>query len=160
MSTDLIPQTTQAAFTANMSEQVLKLRGEGNTWADIGTALGVHETSAMRWYKRAAAEQLKQVQALREDAFYSDLASIQDKIDALELKWAPTPEKLPMLAAIVKLIETKAKFLRYADLKFTTDAAGKSKEELLDELATHARTMGARLDEALREREVIDVGEG
>lgn len=157
MSTEIVPQTTQAAFTANMSERVLQLRGKGHTWSEIGTVLGVHETSAMRWYKRAAAEQLKRVATLREDAFYSDLADIQDKLDMLNANWAPTPEKLPMLAAIIKLIEVKAKFLRYDSLPFGDRTVHKSREELLEEVASHARVMGARLDEALA---VIDLGDG
>ena len=158
MSTVSTDPTT--AFMVPATARSIELRQQGKSWTEIGEVLGVHRTSAMRMYRAAMSTELAKLADLRERSFYEDLADIQDKLDLLNAEWAPTPEKLPMLAAIVKLIETKAKFLRYADLKFTTDAAGKSKEELLDELATHARTMGARLDEALREREVIDVGEG
>ena len=108
-------------------------------------------------YRAAMSEELQRLSSARTDAFYQDLTCIQDKLDALEADWAVTDDDcLPKLAAIVKLLEVKAKFLRYSDLEFNESTATRSRDDLIKELATQTKTLGERMAAAV----VVDVGSG
>ncbi len=148
---------TQLAFVAKSTEQVMELRAQGLSFRQIGAKMGVSHAAAHRWYKAGRGEQLQRIERLRETAFYRDLATIQDKLDALEADWAVTDDDcLPKLAAIVKLLEVKAKFLRYSDLEFNESTATRSRDDLIKELATQTKTLGERMAASV----VVDVGSG
>tara|TARA_R110000796_G_scaffold53925_2_gene126313 strand:- start:13558 stop:14004 length:447 start_codon:yes stop_codon:yes gene_type:complete len=139
----------QADFVAKMTQRTLDLRAEGYSFRQIGKELGVSGQSAHRWYTRARAVQLQELRGLRETAFYRDLAAIQDKLDQCEAVWDVTAaDSMPRLAGLIKLYETKAKFLRYADLEFAEESAEPpTREQLAERLARVRRIVGDRIEE-------------
>lgn len=157
MSNTEISGDPRNAFAVPVTAGVIELRQQGKTWQAIGDALGVHKSSALRMYRAAMSEELQRLSSARTDAFYQDLTCIQDKLDALEADWAVTDDDcLPKLAAIVKLLEVKAKFLRYSDLKFDESTATRSRDDLIKELETQTKTLGERMAASV----VVDVGSG
>jgi len=136
----------QREFVEDMTAKTLELRAKGYSFRQIGAKIGVSGNSAHRWYTRARAKKLASIRGLREEAFYRDLASIQDKIDSLEAVWEATPEGLPMLAGLLRLYDSKAKLLRYSDLEMAEESTTPpTEEELAARLERVRRIMGRQL---------------